>query len=94
MNTLRNYLNSCGEIKINVYYDESKYENPLKIKFPNLSCCDDIDRREEIEDEIEILESDQLMNGYELIKQTLREVISVKYTKKIKMNYQCLMKTE
>ena len=84
LNTLKNYLKSFGEIKINVYYDESKYENPLKIKFPNMSCCDDYDRREEIEDEIMNLESDQLMNGYELIKQMLIEIISVTYTKKNK----------
>ena len=39
---------------------------------------------EEIEDEIMILENDQLMGTYELIKQMLREIISVKYTKKNK----------
>ena len=94
LDALKNYLKSFGEIKINVYYDESKYENPLKIKFPNLTCCDDYDRREEIEDKIVILENDQLMETYDIIKQMLREIISVKYIKKIKMNYQCLMKTE
>ena len=84
LNTLKNYLKSFGEIKITVYYDESKYENPLKIKFPNLSCCGDYDMGEETEDEIMILESDQLLETYELIKQMLREIISVKYTKKNK----------
>ena len=79
-------LESCGEIKINVYYNESKYENPLKIKFPNLSCCDDYDMAEEIEDEITNLENDQFSDAYELIKQMLREIISVKYINKRK-NY-------
>ena len=83
LNPLKNYLKSFGQIKINVYYDESKYENPLKIKFPNLSCGD-YDMGEEIEDEIMILENDQLLGTYELIKQMLREIISVKYTKKNK----------
>ena len=85
---LLKYLESFEEIKINVYYDESKYENPLKVKFPNLSCCDDYERGGEIEDKIEImgknkkLETINLMETYDRIKQNLRKIISVSYIKK------------
>ena len=73
------YLETFREIKLNVYYDESKYENPLKVKFPNLTCCDDYERRDEVEDKIEILENDNLMETYDRIKQKLKEIISVSY---------------
>ena len=85
LSVLQEYLKSFREIKINVYYDESKYENPFKVKFPNLSCCDDYERGEEIEDKIEILEENKkleninLMETYDRIKQILREIISVSY---------------
>ena len=91
LSVLQKYLKSFGEIKINVYYDESKYETPLKVKFPNYSCCDDYERGEEIEDKIEILEENNklqninLMETYDNIKQNLRKIISVSYIKKIAM---------
>ena len=54
LSVLQEYLKSLREINISVFYDESKYENPLKVKFPNLSCCDDYEMGEEIEDKIEV----------------------------------------
>ena len=88
LSVLEKYIKSLREMNINVFYDESKYENPLKVKFPNLSCCDDYEMGEEIEDKIEILEENKkmeninLMENYGRVKQNLRKIISVRYIKK------------
>ena len=44
----KTYLQNCRVIPIHVYYDKRKYENPLKINFPNLSCCGDYEMGMEI----------------------------------------------
>ena len=53
---LEKFIKSLRKIKINVFYDESKYENPLKVKFPNMSHSEDYETGEEIEEKIEILD--------------------------------------
>ena len=66
---------------------KKKYENPLKIKFPNLTCCLDPDRREEIEEEIENLENDQLEDFYNRIKSWVSDAVFAKYVVKNQISY-------
>ena len=75
LETLKTYLQNCRVMTIHVYYDKIKYENPLKIKFPNLSCCGDYQMGMEIENEIEDLNNDQLMDSYEDIKVIISGII-------------------
>ena len=56
LSLLEKIIKCLREIKIKVFYDEDKSENPLKVKFPNLSYGEDYEKREEILDKIEILE--------------------------------------
>ena len=76
------------EIKIKVFYDEDKSENPLKVKFPNLSYGEDYENREEIMDKLEKLEiinekEDYLLTDkYYKINDKLGEKISVGYFKR------------
>ena len=72
----RKYYNT---IKIKVYYDKLKYENPLKIAFPNLSCCQDYNMGEEIMDEILNLENEQLEDVYFDVKYLVNNTIDVRY---------------
>ena len=85
LETFKTYIINCTAILIHVYYDKRKCENPLKIKFPNLSCCEDNEMRMEIEDEIEDLNNDQLMDYYEDIKVILSRIIKVDYKNKEKI---------
>ena len=82
---LKYFMKHYRSIKINVFYDRSKYENPLKIKFPHLTCCVDNDRKEEIEDEIFNYENEQLEDTYFKIIYWVIDAIDVKYTKKIEL---------
>ena len=79
LETLKTYLEKWRVIPIHVCYDKRKYENPLKINFPNLSFCGDYEMGMEIEDEIEDLNNDQLMDSYEHIKVILSRIIKVDY---------------
>ena len=72
----RKYYNA---LKIKVYYDKLKYENPLKIKFPNLSCCQDYNMGEEIMDEILNLENEQLEDAYFDVKHLVNDTIDARY---------------
>ena len=91
LTTLRKYLRyfqkHYGETKVRVFYDKRRYENPLKIKFPNLTCCLDPDRREEIEEEIENLENKQLKFVYDRIKSWVSDAVFAKYVVKNQISY-------
>ena len=91
LTTLRKYLSYFqkhnGQIKVRVFYDKRRYENPLKIKFPNLTCCLDPDRREEIEEEIENLENEQLEDVYDRIKSWVSDAVFAKYVVKNQISY-------
>ena len=87
LTVLEKIIKDLREIKINVFYDEDKSENPLKVKFPNLSYGEDYEKREEILDKIEILEENNKMENEILCKKyeihdNLRERISVGYFKR------------
>ena len=83
LKTLKTYLEYFRKyynaLKINVYYDRRKYENPLKIKFPNLSCCEDYSMGKEIVDEIIKLENEQLEDAYFDVKNLVNDTIDVSY---------------
>ena len=79
---LKYFIKHYHSIKINVFYDKRKYENPLKIKFPHLTCCVDNDRQEKIEYEIFNYENEQLEDAYFKIIYWVIDAIDVKYTKK------------
>ena len=83
LKTLKTYLEYFHKyynaIKIKVYYDRSEYENSLKIKFPNLTCCEDYDSSTEIVDEILNLENEQLEDAYFDVKNLVNNTIDVRY---------------
>ena len=83
LKTLKTYLEYFRKyynaIKITVYYDRRKYENPLKFKFPNLSCCEDYNMGKEIVDEIINLENEQLEDAYFDVKHLVNDTIDVRH---------------
>ena len=88
LSVLEKYIKCLREIKIYVFYDEDKSENPLKIKFPNMSYGEDFKTGEEIVEKIEILEEMNklenipLMEKYFSVINILGEIISVIYFKR------------
>ena len=85
LNTLEIYLKYFMKyyhsIQIKVFYDRRKYENPLKIKFPNLTWRVDEDRKEEIEEEIDNFENLQLSEAFIYHDYLLGKIMNVSYTK-------------
>ena len=87
LKTYLEYFHKCySAIKIKVYYDKDKYENPLKIKFPNLSCCDDYLMRQEILYKIFNSENEQMEDTYFDVKNLVNNTIDVRYCKIIYPN--------
>ena len=46
LSLLEKYIKCLRKIKNNVFYDQDKSENPLKVKFPNMSCGEDYETGE------------------------------------------------
>ena len=66
LSLIEKYIETLSEYNLKILYDEDKFENPLKIKFPNITSggygetLDEIiDKMYEIE-EMEIFENDPL----------------------------------
>ena len=77
-------LEKLSEIKFKIFYDKSKYENPFRIKFPNLSYLDYNDYKE-IDIGIQSNLSDEFVekirNNYGKIGNLYFEVVYKFYTK-------------
>ena len=71
LSVLEKYITILREIKISIFYDEVKYENPLKIRFPNISCGEDYKTRDEIVEKIEILEKMKKLENIPWMKNIL-----------------------
>ena len=75
------YLEKLPEIKIKIFYDKRKYQNPIRIKFPNLSY---FDYYEEIGDEIQEKINEfykDIGYIYSDVEYKINEKINIKYYK-------------
>ena len=64
---IEKYIESLSEIKIRILYDENKTENPLKIKFPNISQMDITELESEIREKMEDLRNKYIVPKYIVI---------------------------
>ena len=79
---IEKYIESLSEIKIRILYDENKTENPLKIKFPNISQMDITELESEIREKMEDLRNKHIVPKYIDIINLLYYLINVKYYKR------------
>ena len=52
LSLIEKYIKSLPKFSIKILYDESKFENPFKIKFPNICYLDHYDKREDYMEKI------------------------------------------
>ena len=90
-------LEKLSEIKLKIFYDKSKYENPFRIKFPDLSYLDYNDYKE-IDTDIQGNLSDEFVekirNNYGKIGNLYSEVVYKFYTKIDIKYYKLCLKTK
>ena len=82
MSLIEKYIESLSEIKIRILYDEKKSENPLKIKFPNISQIDITELESEIREKMEDLKNKHIVFKYIDIMNLLYYLMNVKYYKR------------
>ena len=92
-------IKTLPQFNIKIFYDERKFENPLKIKFPNICYSDDYEKKgdflwdmEEMEDTI--FPNTYLCNNYNKVSGLLSSRISVKYYKRMVTLYEYYFKFE
>ena len=79
---IEKYIKSLSEIKIRILFDEKKFENPLKIKFPNISQIDISELESEILEKMEDLTNNHIVFKYINIVNLLYNLMNVKYYKR------------
>ena len=87
MSLIKKYIKSLPKFRIKILYDESKFENPFKIKFPNICYLDDYDKREDYMDKITVLyrsfyEGESLERKYRKVINLMYRRISIQYYKR------------
>ena len=82
LSLIEKYIESLYEIKIRILYDEKKSENPLKIKFPNISQIDITELESEIREKMEDLKNKHVVFKYIDIINLLYYLMNVKYYKR------------
>ena len=80
--SLEKYIKSLSEIKIRILFDEKKFENPLKIKFPDISQIDISELESEILKKMEDLTNNHIVFKYVDIVNLLYNLMNVKYYKR------------
>ena len=80
--SLEKDIKSLSEIKIRILFDEKKFENPLKIKFPDISQIDISELESEILKKMEDLTNNHIVFKYVDIVNLLYNLMNVKYYKR------------
>ena len=105
MTLIYNYLKSLPKYrKIKIFYD-TRYENPFKIKFPFISCFEDLDKRREYLHEMNVLnhrnkvgknendnqpyEGESLYKKYHKLINLLYKRIDIEYYKRKQNKFEC-----
>ena len=79
---IEKYIESLSEIKFRILYDEKKSENPLKIKFPNISQTEITELESEIREKMEDLKNKHIVFKYVEVINQLNYLINAKYYKR------------
>ena len=75
---IEKYIESLSEIKFRILYDERKSENPLKIKFPNISQTEITELESEIREKMEDLKNKHIVFKYVEVINQLNYLINAK----------------
>ena len=83
LSLIEKYISSLPRFNITIFYDNGKFQNPLEIKFPNVSCfgmwCGKADN---ILDDISELGDESLEDKYLDFYNLMEKLIHIKYCKR------------